>query len=177
MDLVRLISQAEYARHRGVSEAAVSKAVKAGRIMLIDGRIDPLAADAQWSRNSRARITASSNGTESVSSSAMRDGGTQPGSDGYASSRARREAAEAQLAELALAEKRGDVIAVAAVEVVWTQALAATRDHLLQLRARLAPLLAAESDPFKVEQLLEAEHHAALMVLSGASVAAKGGVR
>ena len=55
MSKVNLITQAEYSKHRGVSEAAVSKAIKAGRISLIDGKIDPVAADAQWARNSRVR--------------------------------------------------------------------------------------------------------------------------
>lgn len=38
-----------YARHRGVSQPAVSKAVKVGRITLLpDGTIDPELADKQW---------------------------------------------------------------------------------------------------------------------------------
>lgn len=39
----------EYARHRGVSHPAVSKAIKLGRIKLLpDGTIDPELADKQW---------------------------------------------------------------------------------------------------------------------------------
>ncbi len=38
-----------YARHRGISQPAVSKAVKVGRITLLpDGTIDPELADKQW---------------------------------------------------------------------------------------------------------------------------------
>lgn len=41
-----------YARHRGVSDAAVRKAIKTGRITLEpDGTVDPAKADAQWNRN------------------------------------------------------------------------------------------------------------------------------
>ena len=41
-----------YARHRGVSDAAVRKAIKTGRISQeADGTIDPAKADAQWDRN------------------------------------------------------------------------------------------------------------------------------
>lgn len=43
------IKASEYATHRGVSKAAVSKAIKLGRIKLLpDGTIDPELADKQW---------------------------------------------------------------------------------------------------------------------------------
>ena len=41
-----------YARHRGVTDTAVHKAIRSGRInALSDGTIDPDQADAQWARN------------------------------------------------------------------------------------------------------------------------------
>lgn len=44
-----------YARHRGVSDAAVRKAIAAGRITPnADGTLDPAQADAQWSSNTEA---------------------------------------------------------------------------------------------------------------------------
>ena len=44
-----------YARHRGVSDAAVRKAITAGRITPeADGTLDAARADAQWSRNTEA---------------------------------------------------------------------------------------------------------------------------
>lgn len=43
------LSRRAYAAHRGVSEAAVRKAIATGRITLEpDGTIDPVKADAQW---------------------------------------------------------------------------------------------------------------------------------
>lgn len=46
------MTQREYAAHRGVSQPAVSKAIKTGRIKLeFDGKIDPVRADAAWVRN------------------------------------------------------------------------------------------------------------------------------
>lgn len=51
------ITQAEYARRRGCTEGAVRRAIRDGRITLLaDGRIDPVAADAQWQRNTRVRM-------------------------------------------------------------------------------------------------------------------------
>src|SRR6185369_12694287 len=43
-----LITRAEYARRRGVTRAAVSKAILRCRIPLTDGRLDPLVADTLW---------------------------------------------------------------------------------------------------------------------------------
>lgn len=85
-------------------------------------------------------------------------------------SRGRREAAEAELAELKLAEQRGNLIQVKAVEVVLSNALAGMREHLLQVSSRLAPLLANESDNFKVQTLLDTEINQALQQLAGVTL-------
>jgi hypothetical protein len=184
MSKVNLITQAAYAKHRGVSEAAVSKAIKAGRISLIDGKIDPVAADAQWARNSRVRAGSGRPSPAGAAGGALPgplsgegdDPDARPGGDDYWNSRSRREAAEAELAEIELAERNGQVILVKAVEAVWAQALGSAREHLLQVRARLAPLLAAEADAFKIEQLLDAEHSQALQHLAGVQLQPRGPV-
>jgi hypothetical protein len=51
-----LISLRAYARHRGCTIRAVQKAIESGRISTIDGRIDPVAADADWRRNTRIQL-------------------------------------------------------------------------------------------------------------------------
>lgn len=184
---VKLITQAEYAKLRGCSAVAVHKAVKAKRISLIDGLIDPAVADIQWAKNSRARVGSKPPAAPALAEPSTRlDSGdllspevagteapaAQPPAppDDYTTWRGRREAADAELAELRLAEQRRDLISVAAVEGVWSAMLAGAREHLLQVRARLAPLLAAETDVFKVEQMLEAEHRKALETLASAEV-------
>jgi len=49
------ISIRAYAKRRGVSETAVRKAIKTGRIKLeADGTIDSAKADGQWDRNTDA---------------------------------------------------------------------------------------------------------------------------
>lgn len=180
MSKVNLISQAEYAKHRGVSGAAVCNAVKAGRISLIDGKIDPVAADAQWAQNSRVRAgsrparEAGATTAELAAADGTVASGAEPGAEDYWVSRGRREAAEARSAELDLAQREGELIEVKAVETVWATAMAGVREHLLQLRARLSPMLAAESDPFKVDQMLDEEHAQALAQLAGVQVAGRG---
>ena len=52
------ISIRAYARHRGVSDAAVRKAIAAGRVTPeADGTLDPERADAEWARNTGAPRT------------------------------------------------------------------------------------------------------------------------
>ena len=47
------ISIRAYARHRGVTDTAVHKAIRAGRVTPeVDGTIDPAKADVEWARNS-----------------------------------------------------------------------------------------------------------------------------
>lgn len=48
-----LVSIRAYARHRGISLAAVQKAIRSRRIKLVDGRIDVDRADREWARNTR----------------------------------------------------------------------------------------------------------------------------
>ena len=79
-----------------------------------------------------------------------------------------REAAEAQIARLELSEMQGEVIRVDAVKSALSVAMATAREALLQIPSRLAPLLAADTDPASVQNLLHAEIHQALEHLSGA---------
>lgn len=88
----------------------------------------------------------------------------------YLQAKTAREVFDAKSAQLDYEERVGKLITIAAVEKTWSQSLAATREHLLQVRARLAPLLANESDPFKIEQLLDLEHNQALQHLASAQL-------
>ncbi len=187
MPKVNLVTQAEYARLRGVSRVAVGKAVKGERISLVNGLIDPAVADVQWAANTRARVSSESRSTEAgggvsllgagavstgsagqetelgVQTSAQTSAGDlTPSSDSYAASRNRREAADADLAELSLAEKQGNLIRVDAVKQALANAFTATRDSLLQIPSRLSAVLAAETDAAKVHELLQAELYRAL---------------
>lgn len=82
--------------------------------------------------------------------------------------RTRREIAEANLAEMKEAELRGDLIRVSAVKTTLSTVFATTRDTLLQIPSRLAPLLAADTDPANVQNTLQTEIHQALQHLAGA---------
>lgn len=178
MAKVNLMTQAEYARHRGCSKVAVGKAVKANRISLLNGQIDATVADIQWQANTRARVSRN----QVAHSAALESGTGEPilavlpetqdkpsNSDGYSASRNRREAADAEMAELKLAEAQNSLIRVDAVKMVLGGIFSTMRDAVLQIPARLSPQLAAESDPASVQKMLYTELHQALQQLSGAA--------
>jgi hypothetical protein len=83
----------------------------------------------------------------------------------YWEARSRRESAEAAIAEMKEAEMRGLLIRADAVRSAMANKISATRDALLQIPARAAPLLAAENDIDKVSELLESEIRQALAQL------------
>jgi phage terminase Nu1 subunit (DNA packaging protein) len=98
------------------------------------------------------------------------DGGEQPVPDaGYQLSRARQAAADARTAELKLAELEGSLVRVDHVRAELAARLAPVREALLQIPARLAPLLAPQSDPGRIQTVLEIEIHQVLAPLSKAS--------
>lgn len=93
---------------------------------------------------------------------------SEPTDEAHHQARTRREKAEASMAELRLAELRGELIQVAAVRAAFGAALTATRDRLLSIPDRLAPVLAAESAPQRVHEVMSAEIRDALAQLSAA---------
>ena len=178
---VQLLSKAAYARHRGCDEKAVRKAIREGRISAIGGKIDSEVADIQWAKNTRARISRAAPGqldlntsglaaakTEGAAAGPAAVAGDSGKGDTYTINRVRREAADAEMAELNLAKAQGSLISVESVKAALGSVFSATRDALLQIPARLSPLLAAESDPATVQTMLYTELHQALQFLASA---------
>ena len=83
--------------------------------------------------------------------------------------RTRREISEANMAEMDEARLRRELIRVSAVQAQLSTDYATTRDAMLQIPARMAPLLAASTDPAAIQTLLHTEIHQALMTLAGAA--------
>ena len=138
---------------------------------MVNGMIDAVVGDIQWKANSRARVSPTAEpAQESLLSTRLHNAPAEPAPlDGYTVSRNRREAADAELAELRLAEEKGDLIRIEAVKGALGVLFASTRDALLQIPARLAALLAAESVPAAVQNLLHTEIHQALQQLATAT--------
>ena len=83
-------------------------------------------------------------------------------SAGYHEARARREIAEATLAELKLKEAEGKLIDAVAAKKAFMDVGVAVRDRLLALPQRLAPLLVGMNDEVAVSNILNNELQVAL---------------
>jgi phage terminase Nu1 subunit (DNA packaging protein) len=164
----RMMTQAEYSRHRDCSREAVRKAVDAGRIKTFgpDKLIDAELADAQWARNTRARVRGGESEASQPAAAQIIVANEVGATTSYEEARRRRETAEANLAEMKQAEMEGKLILADAVRSAWAAKITGARDALLQIPSRIAPVLAAETDLVEVTALLEAELRQALAELS-----------
>lgn len=158
-------SQAELAAALGLSPGRITGLKKQGM------PIFSVEAARAWRAQHVAPVPGTKTTAPTGAPTAEPDKITRPA--GYEQSRARREAAEASMAEMREAELRGELIRMDAVRATWAKAVVSTRDALLQIPPRLAPVLAAESDPFSVTQMLDAEIRQALAELSGTSEASR----
>lgn len=162
----------EYAQHSGRSQQAVDYALWRGYITRDEsGKIDSDLADLCWaervdpalSKSKAVRAGESSRGawTEkraaAVDASKFVQAQTIERNITFAQARATKEEWAAKLKELEFEAKSGALISRQEVEIAAETAGRRLRDALFSLPARLATQLAAESDPFLIHQMLEAE--------------------
>lgn len=145
-----MVARAEIAQALGVSVSQVSLDKKRGM------PVTSVEAARQWrAENVGPRIKPEHNGGDG---SPARGANAQD----YWESRARREAAEAELAELKVEEQRGTLVKAADVRAAHAKRLAGLREAMLQIPARLSAVLAAESDQARCHDVLMAEVHTVL---------------
>jgi hypothetical protein len=106
-----LVSMNEYARSRGISSVAVSKAVKTKRIKLVRGKIDPSLADEQWAANTRpgqrvARRRLIAPSVAPIEPQSI----PEPAPNTYGTARARREETLANMAQMDYDLKMGVLV-------------------------------------------------------------------
>lgn len=165
-----LITPTEYARRRGVHHTAVLKALRSGRISLIDGKIDPVAADAQWKANTRNPRASFALPGPLIDIQPLPEPG-EPLSDGTTSqtiydlqlARAKREHHEANIAEMRERQKAGELVELAQVKLAYTTLAAQFRAALERIPDKLSTRLAAETDPNLVHAMIQGELDHALM--------------
>ncbi|WP_449221164.1 hypothetical protein [Tistrella mobilis] len=157
----RLITQAAYALRVGRSKQYVNKLVKAGRLPLHDGLIDPEEADDLLNLTADpARGPGGLGGDEGVAAGprpravAPAASGPMPGS--YAEARAQHERTRAERARLDLAERLGRVVDRGAVETALQDAAQRLVQALALRVSEVAPQLATLTDPNDIAARLDA---------------------
>ena len=155
-----------YARHRGVAESAVRKAITQGRITKgKNGKINPKIADQEWNKNTDpAQIKA-----EVVEEKPDYSQNSAPNSisgPSYQQSRAIKEAYGAKLLRLQFEKESKKLISTDDVKVSAFNAARMTRDRILNIPDRVIPQLVGKTDIFEMKEILKAELIKALEELS-----------
>jgi hypothetical protein len=170
-----LVTQAEYARMRGVSRQAISKAVAMGRLTLVDGRVQLSKADQEMYENTdvtQVRLFGDTTGKKRTvpeapkpkrlsdlppSSAKRKRDEERQGKVTFAGARAERETVQAELSQLDLAERKGALVPAADVRRREFGVARAARNLLLAIPVRLAHKLAAVEDPDECRIILTRE--------------------
>ncbi len=159
-----------YARHRGVAESAVRKAIAQGRITKgKNGKINPKIADKEWVQNSDPAQVKAENAFETSDysqNSAPNPQLNAVGGPSYQQSRAIKEAYGAKLLRLQFEKESKKLISIDDVKVSAFNAARMTRDRILNIPDRVIPQLVGKTDIFEMKEILKAELIKALEELS-----------
>ena len=141
-------TKAEYAAHRGCSRAYVSKLIREKKLdapaLMADGRVNFILADQMIGKPSSADA-------ESLFAT------PSAGAPNFAEERARREAAEAQLAEIKLQEKQRELLKADAVAQAATSVMGRAMARFFETWPEIAPALAQMTDPAAIADRLADE--------------------
>jgi hypothetical protein len=153
-----------YAKHRGVAESAVRKAISQGRISKgTNGKIDPQKADNEWRKNTdpaQIKRTLPPENSDYIHRSVPLSGPS------YQQSRAIKEAYSAKMIRLQFEKESKKLISVDEVKIVAFNAARMTRDRILNVPDRVIPQLVGKTNIFEMKEILKAELIKALEELS-----------
>jgi hypothetical protein len=143
------ISIRAYARHRGVTDTAVRKAIQAGRITPEDdGTIEPNRADRDWARNTEKPRIGTQQKPPRIKAPDISGGGDSSSSTGGGTSllqaRTVNEVVKAQTNKVRLARLKGELVDRSQAIAQVFKLARAERDAWLNWPARVSALLAAE---------------------------------
>jgi len=143
-----LMTQAQYARHRGTSQQYVHKLAKAG-VLVMRGRL--------------INVTASDAVLDDKPSEKTGSDGQQPSS--YAQARLADMVFRAKLRRLEFETKQGRLVDAEIVKERWAAILVVLKDRILATPDKLAPELTALTDERQVRDALKREMYGLLKTL------------
>jgi phage terminase Nu1 subunit (DNA packaging protein) len=168
-------SFSEYAAHIGASAPYVSKLKKQGRLVtreeggktIVDFELsDRLIRNTTDLGRAKNGSNAQPGRAASAPIAPLADVGRVDAI--FRQAQAQERAFNAKLAELEYKKAIGELVSAADVRSVHSKRVASLREAILQIPARLAAVLAAESDQAKCHDVLQAELHAVLQQVTEA---------
>lgn len=147
--MTAVLTKSKYAKHRGCAPSYITKLIKDGKLappaLRPDSRIDVAAADLMLGSPAAPLLQPSSLSPVS------------PDQPVYAAERARREAAEARLAEIKLATREGSILDAAAVSAAAETVFSRAIQRLTAGMADLSIPLATMTDPAAIADAINTE--------------------
>ena len=151
------ITIAEWSKSIGISRQQGYEAVKRCEIPVNDGKVDSSYATHLYNNGTRKRA----GGKQGDAAGSLIGSGVGEASE-YLAARARRESAEASIAEMKEAEMRGKYLVKSDVDAAFFEVARALRDGLTNCAKRLAADVASLSTTDECETVIEREHRALL---------------
>jgi len=155
----RLMTKAEYAKHRGVSKPYISKLAKNGILVMRGGKVDVVATDTVLDDKPVDDIDAPPPTQQPVGAAPTRPVGESSGQGGasYGQAKTIEMVFRAKLRRLECETKQGKLIEAEVYRKTAANAFRAFRDSMLGIPDRVSTVVAAESDPKKVHLALKTE--------------------
>lgn len=151
----RLGTRSEYAAHANVTKPYVTKLGKQGKLVIVNegGQelVDFEATDARI--RALTNLGRAANGSNAGGSSSA----AGAVSDLFRKAQTQERAYMARLLELRYKRESGELVSISEVRAAYARRISTLRDALMQMPARLAPVLAAETDELKLHNLLQDE--------------------
>ncbi len=172
------MSRRGYASARGVDEKTIRKAIEAGKIRCVDGKIDPETADADWLRNrDTGQASKLAEAVVSGSSASPPSAPVAPSQSSIAAdpqfdlapltaARIRNTDESTAFKEINRRKLEGQLLELEEVERTWGQVLQVLKDRLRLMPDNLAPALVACTDEAACRSLLAREIQETLAAVS-----------
>lgn len=175
--MTKPLTYSAYAKHRGVSVEAVSKAVREGRISTVTNKkgvkqIDPDVADREWAENTDPMMQrVHKTDPSALAPAPLSDAELEaPDADDEEpvlfKAKAKKEHYLAKHAKLKYEQAAGELVEAETVKRQAMELARTLRESILGIPDRIAGELAGETDPHRVHVLLSKELHQALEELS-----------
>ena len=168
-----VMTQTQYAKHRGVTQGRISQLSKEGRLVLtstglvvVEDSDRALAASINPSQQRKKKPKPEPSKSDNVPTQTKQDLiklFSTPGSLTESESRIKKNEADTKLKEIAIEKMKGNLYDAAKADSHVFSRFRSARDAMLSIPARISAELAAMSDPFEIQRKLTKEIEQAMI--------------